>query len=272
MKRWIKIVGIGLVMSLLHLFLFRMFKSPSVQGYLLPSRWIQTGSYDKVAFGIGWIGFTGMTAGYEWLDLRMPWKKTGKTVAYVACEWMLWCLYACEPLPHRLPIDSLLEVLKALLLFITQGVGIVLLLAREGKDYQRKPFIYGRAIVVYMEALAIFRLFAYRGLGIYGLDLGMTYLSLMWAVLLGAGVGLVFCLLHRYFKHQDKWKKTLVMTWGIFAPVVATFHSLFALIFQLAWIDILGRIGLDILAVWLATWIIVQWQVDQWIGADSTGH
>ncbi|KAA9293141.1 hypothetical protein QP168_06630 [Aerococcus urinae] len=269
MKRWLRIALIGIVMSALQLVFDLFLPNPSFQGILPPSPLLESGNYPILAFLVGWLVFTLMTAGYELIDLRLPGTKRYKTWVYLACELVVFILYLCEPLPHRLPVDYFLNSLKAVLVFMVQGALIEKLLATKRQHYQRKPFIYNRALLVYTLSMVIFRFFAYRGLDIYSLGDDNLTISLGWAAMLGLTMGGVFCVLQRYLRRQDKKGKNYQFTWGFFAPAVLAYHAFFALRYEIALVDVVSRAGVDIMAVFLATWIVLHWQIDELAGVKQ---
>ncbi|MDK6233946.1 hypothetical protein ACX3VT_02230 [Aerococcus sanguinicola] len=270
MKRNYYSLGIGGLMALVALLLELLFPDSALA--LIFGR--------PAPFATGWpywlyfvlimgLAFTLMTKAYDLIDLRLPGNAFYKTVVYVACELLLWLLYTAEPLPHLDLASLTINLLKGFIIFLVQYQLIRRYLATERYHYQRKAFLYWRGIAVFTASFAVFRTLGNLAFDLYQLPRNLMAFSILWASLMGFALGLVFCFLQRYLSKQDKKGKTFQFSFNFFSPLVISYHLFLVLSYDLDAVGILIRIGLDILAVLVASWIVSQWQIDEFIDYDQ---
>lgn len=262
-ERWIKSILIGAIISGLRVLLTSWFPNGTVQAILEPSPLYKTGLYLPILFFIGWIIYSLMTYSYLLIDFRMPGPKNFKVYQFVLCELLIWLLYSSEPLPHIIGMDWLVTPLKHMILFLVQALLLKLLLARERLMYQPKQLFYPRGLAIFAIIFALFRLVSYVGFGIYALADSQLIFSITWSLTMGFAIGLCFSVLQRYLLRQDRKGKASQFSLKFFALNSVGYHLFFILRYDISLADIITRSGIDILAVWMAAYIVVNWQVEE---------
>lgn len=270
-ERWIKSLLIGAIVSGMHVFLASFFQNEKFQEALGPSILFQTDLYLPALFFVGWLIYTLLTYSYFLVDFRMPGPKGIKVTQFVMCELLIWLLYGSEPLPHIVGSDWIVTPLKLIILFMVQGKFLKLFLARERLMYRPKPFFYPRGLAVFSLVFALFRLVSYAGFDIYSLDDTQLIISLTWSATMGLGIGLSFSVLQRFLLRQDRQGKTIQFALIFFALNSIGYHAFVVLRYDVGLPDIIIRSSMDILAVWLATYIVVNWQVEEGSAVSASG-
>lgn len=261
-KRRLLSIGIGGLMALFLVILTLWFSNPSFQAILAASIFVKQGTYPLLLFLFSWLVFSLATYAYTKIDFRLPGSRGFKTTLFVISELLIVLLYVSEPLPHRIDLDWVLNPLKVILLFLFQAKCIQYFLAEERLMYRPKPFFYTRGLSIYMFSFTAFRLVTYVGLDGYQLPDGQIGASLSWSLAMGFAIGLAFSSVQRYLIRQDKKGKTLLFTFYFFAVFSIGYHTYLGLTYQIAWFDLFSRCSLDIIAVALATWIVLYFQID----------
>lgn len=270
-ERWIKSLLSGVVISGVRVILASFFQNEEFQEALGPSILFQTDLYLPVLFLVGWPIYTLLTYSYFLVDFRMPGPKGIKVTQFVMCELLIWLLYSSEPLPHIVGSVLIVALLKTIILFMVQGKLLKLFLARERLMYRPNPFFYPRGLAVFSLVFALFRLISYAGLDIYSLDDTQLIFSLTWSAAMGFGIGLSFSVLQRFLLRQDRQGKTIQFALIFFALNSIAYHTFNVLRYDVGLSDIIIRSGMDILAVWLATYIVVQWQIEEGSAVSASG-
>ncbi|MCZ0717540.1 hypothetical protein [Aerococcus kribbianus] len=254
---------IGGLMAALFVVFSLFFANASFQAILANSVFVETGTYYPLLFLGAWLAFSVMTYHYFLIDFRLPGPKSFKATLYVVSQLLILLLYVSEPLPHRVDLDWLVNPLKLVILFMVQGKLIQSLLARERLMYRPKPFFYPRGILVYMLTFTLFRMLTYWGLDGYQASHDMFGISLMWTLSMGLAIGLSFSTIQRYLLRQDQKGKSQAFALSFFASYSIAYHAYMLLTYQLSWWDMVSRCALDVFAVWLATWIILYFQINE---------
>lgn len=262
-KRWIYSAFIGSVMSLLHVLMEMWFPNPSFQAILEDGFAVQQGFYYPLLFVIYLVIYTVLTYAYYLVDFRLPGPKGTKATMFVISELLIILVYGAEPMPHIVDSDWVINPLKAILIFMVQGQLIYRLLARQRLMYKPKPFFYTRGLHVYIAVFAIFRFMSYMGLGIYGPEDKQLPAAILWSGILGLAIGLSFGALQRYITRQNQLGKTNQFTLGFFMWLALTNYGMMYLQYNVGLLDFIARVGMDILAVWLATFIVLHWQINE---------
>lgn len=262
-KHWINSIVIGGAMASLLVVMTLWFTNPSFQAILEPSFFFKQGLYPILLFLLSWLFFTLLTMFYERIDFRLPGSKGFKATLYVISELLIIFLYVSEPLPHRVDLDWILNPLKLLILFMLQGKLIQHLLVRERLMYRPKPFFYTRGLLVYMITFILFRLIIYLGFNGYQVPQSHLGISVMWSGIMGLAIGLSFSTLQRYLIRQDQKGKANLFALQFFALLSIGYHVFIILSYDVSWLDMITRCALDIFAVWLATFIILYFQINE---------
>lgn len=263
MKRFLTSGVIGGVLATVFVLMQLAFPNPSFQVILAPSFLREQSAYPIVLFGMFWVIVTLLTHSYHLIDFRLSGSKNFKAILFVVSEMLIILLYVSEPLPHRVDLDWLLNPLKLCVLFLIQGKAIQLFMARERLKQLPKPFFYTRGLLIYMITFSLFRMVTYVGFGGYQMDSQHVGLSLFWALTMGLAIGLAFSALQRFFIRQDRKGKAQCFTFGFFALMSVGYHLFMILTYDVSWGDMFMRCCLDILAVWLATTLILYFQIDE---------
>ncbi|MDO4680779.1 MAG: hypothetical protein Q4A55_05970 [Aerococcus sp.] len=263
-KRLLRYYLIGAVTSVLMVILFHWFKNPTFQGVLAPNALEASGFSPWISFFVGIFLFTWLSSAYEIVDQRLLGSKNTKAIFFSVLQGILIILYITEPLPHRLLADYSLNTIKIILLGVIQAFMLQGLLATERHHTGRRPFIYWRAVLVYAISFLIMRWVSYVLIGVYAEPETLLAVSYTWAALMGMTIGFVFCAIQRYLSKQQKTAKAFQFTLRFFAPLSVSYHVLFGLFYQLPWGDLVARCFLDILGVLIASFIVMQWQVNEY--------
>lgn len=262
-KRWLYSGFIASVMSLLHVMLEMWFPNPSFQAILGDGLAVQQGFYYPALFIIYLVIYTFMTYAYYLVDFRLPGTKGTKVTLYVISELLIFLVYRAEPMPHLVEMDWVINPIKAILIFMVQGQLIYRLMARQRLMYKPKPFFYTRGLHVYILVFAIMRLVEYVGLDIYGPDDGQLPAAVLWSGILGLAIGLSFGAIQRYIIRQNQIGKTNQFSLQFFAWIAVANYAMMYLRYDIGIFDLLARLGLDIAAVWIATFIVLHWQINE---------
>ncbi|WP_419971468.1 hypothetical protein [Aerococcus viridans] len=262
-KRWLYSGFIASVMSLLHVMLEMWFPNPSFQAILGDGLAVQQGFYYPALFIIYLVIYTFMTYAYYLVDFRLPGTKGTKVTLYVISELLIFLVYRAEPMPHLVEMDWVINPIKAILIFMVQGQLIYRLMARQRLMYKPKPFFYTRGLHVYILVFAIMRLVAYLGLDIYGPDDGQLPVAILWSGIMGLAIGLSFGAIQRYIIRQNQIGKTNQFALQFFAWIAVGNYAMVYLRYDVGIFDLLARLGLDIAAVWIATFIVLHWQINE---------
>lgn len=266
--RWLKYAGVGYLVALLQWALLIFLPEPHVPGVLLTQSLMASPVlYSFLYLLVMGALWTMVAASYELFDLRLTGGRLAKTSVFTLGTGLLWLLYLVEPLPHQAALSLSLELLKGVLLFLTLRALLAAFVATKRYQHQRQPFIYGRALLVFTGAVFVFRVIAYLALDIYQFPSPFNAFNFLWALLLGLAYGIVFCLLQRFTRRQDKKGKFLQFTLLYTAPLIMLYHVQLGLRFEWAWWDLLCRGGLDLVAVGVATFLTLQWQIDEFVDA-----
>lgn len=253
----------GVLSAVLLLFVYQ-FQNPTFQAILPFRGWLGQPWFIAVFWVIGTLLFYSIASSYEIIDLRLPGNRTYKALFFSLSQAMLLILYLVEPKPHLLGTDYFLNIMKVLLLFVIQAFAIKTWLATEHHQSARRPFIYWRAILVYAISYLTFRWIAYAAVGIYAEPDNQLAVSYIWVALMGGMIGFVFCMIQRFLSQQKKFPKAVQFAGRFFFPLCLSFHVLFGVVYQISWADIIARIVLDTLAVFVASLIVMHWQIDEW--------
>lgn len=264
LKRNGRYLLIGALLSVFLLLFVYLFKNPTFQAVLPLRDWLGSPLFMVVFFMIHTLLFFGVSSSYEIIDLRLPGSRTFKAIFFSLSQAILMILYISEPKPHLLGTDYFLNIVKLLLLFMVQAFAIKTWLATEHHQSARRPFIYWRAILVYAISYLTFRWIAYAAVGIYTEPDNQLAVSYIWAALMGGMIGFVFCMIQRFLSQQKKFPKAVQFAGRFFFPLCLSFHVLFGVVYQIIWADIIARIVLDTLAVFVASLIVMHWQIDEW--------
>lgn len=262
-KRLIYSAFIGSVMSLLHVMLEMWFPNPSFQAILKNGLAVQQGFYYPVLFIIYFIVYTMLTFSYYLIDFRLPGPRKVKALLFVISELIIILVYRAEPMPHLIQTDWVINPIKTLLIFMVQGPLIYRLLSRQRLMFKPKPFFYTRGLYVYALVFAIFRLIAYTAFGVYGPEAEQLPPAILWAGIMGLAIGLAFSALQRYIARQNQMGKTNQFTFQFFAWIALANYAMLYLRYDIGIVDFIARMGMDILAVWLATFIVLHWQINE---------
>ncbi|MDO4670984.1 MAG: hypothetical protein Q4A67_05870 [Aerococcus sp.] len=271
-KRLLRYLLIGLITSGLMVILFYWFKNPTFQGVLAPNPLLTSGLSPWLALIVGIPLFTWLSSAYDIVDRRLPGSKNTKAIFFSLLQGILLVLYITEPLPHRLLADYALNTVKVTLLFVIQAFILQGLLATERYQTGKRPFIYWRAICVYAITFLVSRWINYALIGVYAEPDAFISASYTWAVLMGVTIGLVFCSIQRYLTKQQRTAKALQFSLRFFAPLCVSYHVLFGLYYHISWGNLISRTALDILAVVVASFIVMQWQVNEYDNSMSEHH
>ncbi|MGX7347898.1 hypothetical protein [Aerococcus vaginalis] len=263
LKRNGRYLLIGALLSVFLLLFVYLFKNPTFQAVLPLRDWLGSPLFMVVFFMIHTLLFFGVSSSYEIIDLRLPGSRTFKAIFFSLSQAILMILYISEPKPHLLGTDYFLNIAKLLLLFMVQAFAIKTWLGTEHHQSARRPFIYWRATLVYALSFITFRWIAYSAIHIYAEPEEHLAVSYIWATLMGSAIGFVFCMIQRFLSKQQKFPKAVQFTGRFFFPLCLSFHLFFGMIYQISWSDVLARIILDTLAVFVASLIVMQWQIDE---------
>lgn len=272
LKRNGRYLLIGALLSVFLLLFVYLFKNPTFQAVLPLRDWLGSPLFMVVFFMIHTLLFFGVSSSYEIIDLRLPGSRTFKAIFFSLSQAILMILYISEPKPHLLGTDYFLNIVKLLLLFMVQAFAIKTWLATEHHQSARRPFIYWRAILVYAISYLTFRWIAYAAVGIYTEPDNQLAVSYIWAALMGGMIGFVFCMIQRFLSQQKKFPKAVQFAGRFFFPLCLSFHVLFGVVYQIIWADIIARIVLDTLAVFVASLIVMHWQIDEWNTDQQIGR
>ena len=80
---------------------------------------------------------------------------------------------------------------------------------------------------------------------------------------MGLAIGLSFSTLQRYLIRQDQKGKANLFSLQFFALLSIGYHVFIILSYDVSWLDMITRCALDIFAVWLATFIILYFQINE---------
>lgn len=262
-QRWLRSLLIGLVMAVVHVLLVILFPNESIQAILEPSYFYQNDLYLPAIFIVGTMIYSLMTYSYFLIDFRLPGTKAMKSMQFFLCQAIIWLIYSSEPLPHIVGIEAVITPLKLIVIFMVQALLIQYFIARERLMYQSKPFFYPRSLAIFTLVFGLFRLVSYVGFDIYALEDSQLMISVTWSLVMGCGIGLAFNVLQRYLLRQDRVGKVKQFTLMFFALNSIGYHLFILLRYNVDIVDVLTRCGLDILAVGLASYIVIHWQVEE---------
>lgn len=262
-KRLIYSAFIGSVMSLLHVLLEMWFPNPTFQAVLEDNFLVNVGLYYPALFLVYFIVYFFMTFAYYLIDFRLPGTKGSKAILFVISELIIFMVYRAEPLPHLLEVDWIVNPIKVILVFMLQGPLIYRLLARQRLMFKPKPFFYTRGLYVYVAVFALFRYVSYMTLDIYGPEDSQMAVAVLWSGVMGLAIGLAFGALQRYIVRQNRMGKTNQFALRFFAWIAVANYAMMYLRYDIGMIDFIARVGLDVLAVWLATFIVLYFQINE---------
>lgn len=268
-RRYQKQVGLGFILAFLEWALLVFLPQPAVQGVMLKQPLMQQPLlYSACFLLVMTLLWSLVLRAYDDFDLRLTGSRRDKASTYTVVCSFIWLLYLMEPLPHQTQLILVVSLLKCLLIFMLLRLLIQKFLASDRYPYKRKAFIYGRALFAFSFCYTCGRLLQYLGLNTYSLETPSNIFAIFWAMVAGLGWGLVFCYLQRYAKKQDKIGKVFIFTFAYALPLLVTYHA--QLYFHYDWplSDLWLRVMIDTLALGLAAYWTVQWQL--WDFMDMT--
>ncbi|AMB99377.1 hypothetical protein AWM75_04945 [Aerococcus urinaehominis] len=252
---------IGGLMAASLILVQQVFPSPTFQAIFPTSPLLKSPWFIPLSGFLYTLFFSLISYGYDLVDLRLPGSSQFKAGLYVACTGLIWLVYVSEPLPHIQGADWLLNPLRLVFIFTIQYLLIKNWLARPKGAYRPKPLLYLRGLWVFIVTVVVFRYIAYMAFGVYAMPNQALYTNIIWSFSLGLAVGLVFTILQRFLRRQDRSGKVKQFT-SFFAVNCLGYHLAYFLHYQVDLLEFAVRIFLDILAVALASYIVVNFQIE----------
>lgn len=252
----IKLVLIGFITTLLRAMLQTLIPVGQ-QTVLSPSIFINNGSMPIIFMLYGTFAYTIIAAIFLTLHKNLSGTRIIKGLKFGILYSLLWSIYLIEPLAHGSAIDKISYPIVDSAVLIVMGLLLGRFIAISSPNKKYKFTKHSLMSIGFITVLFfIGRIIQYTIFNIYSTFNESPVSSIMWVIITGIVIGLVFDYINPLIESKSITHKSFIFGIVIFGVDLFAFNFFIPIVFNFDILDLLTRTSVDIMFVFIGSYFV----------------